>query len=120
MSRPAPSWTSALERLRVGRHPQGHLRRRLDLGTLVEGLRRLPERLRGWFEGPTTVAHCPIDDWDFAPYFTGGHCPLCGFEAPGDLAIPAMRHLDWFWPLAGAMVAMSILMVVLVVVAYNR
>jgi hypothetical protein len=76
--------------------------------------------VRLWLEGPNTVAHCPVDDWDFSPYFTEGRCPLCGYRPPGQMPTPQSRRLDWFWPLAGAMVAMSALMGVLVLVAYNR
>ena len=79
-----------------------------------------PSWLRSWLERPNTLAHCPVDDWDFSPNFTDGHCPLCGYRPPGDLPTPQTRRIDWFWPLAGAMLSISVLMAVLVVVAYNR
>jgi len=72
--------------------------------------------------GAGVVLHCPLDDWDYAPYFTDGRCPLCGYEAPGTAALvgPIGESVDWFWPLAGTLMAVSVLMAVLVVIAYNK
>lgn len=90
------------------------------MSALYDTLRGWPDRVRTWLDGPNTFAHCPNDNWDFAPYFTDGKCPLCGWHPPGHTPVPLSRRIDWFWPLAGGMTVVSIVMAVLVVIAYNR
>ncbi|HAM01676.1 MAG TPA: hypothetical protein DCQ30_05540 [Acidimicrobiaceae bacterium] len=90
------------------------------MSALLDTLRAWAGRLRTWLDGPNTLAHCPNDDWDFAPYFTDGKCPLDGWRPAGHVPTPMARRIDWFWPLAGATTAVSIVMAVLVVMAYNH
>ena len=67
------------------------------------------------------TAHCPIDDWTFAPRYTGGVCPLCGWRPEGiHVAPPLSRRIDWFYPALAALLLTSVVMLVLVLVAYNR
>lgn len=70
---------------------------------------------------PGGRAHCPVDDWTFDPRYTDGVCPLCGWRPPGaPIEPPVSARIDWFWPTVGLMAAVSILMAVLVLVAYAR
>jgi hypothetical protein len=72
-------------------------------------------------EGRTHRAHCPIDDWDFDPRYTDGVCPLCGWRPPGaPVEPPAFVRIDWFWPIVALVVVMSVVMGVLVLIAYSR
>jgi len=67
------------------------------------------------------LAHCPVDDWDFRPRYTDGCCPLCGWQVPGvRVSPPLAARVDWFWPMVGLLAAISVTMLVLVVVAFNR
>ena len=67
------------------------------------------------------TAHCPIDDWTFAPRYTDGVCPLCGWRPEGAVvALPLSRRIDWFYPALAALLLTSVVMLVLVLVAYNR
>jgi hypothetical protein len=66
-------------------------------------------------------AHCPVDDWDFDPRYTDGVCPLCGWRPPGTpVEPPAFVRIDWFWPVVVLVVVMSVVMGILVLIAYNR
>jgi hypothetical protein len=65
-------------------------------------------------------ATCPVDDWTFAPRYTDGVCPLCGYHPPGIDTTAWPSPVDWFWPVFGTLVASSLGMAVLVIVAYNR
>lgn len=66
-------------------------------------------------------SHCPLDDWDFDARYTDGVCPLCGWRPPGShVAPPRLARLDWFWPLVAVLVAVSVSMGILVLVAYSR
>jgi hypothetical protein len=62
---------------------------------------------------------CPVDDWAFTPRYTEGRCPLCGWEAPAG-AEAAGSGGDWFWAGMAILVAVSVTMGVLVVLAYVR
>ena len=74
--------------------------------------RRQPPEKRAW---------CPVDDWAFSPRYTDGVCPLCGWRPEGTRAeAPWLATIDWFWPAVGALLVVSVLMGVLVVIAYNR
>lgn len=67
------------------------------------------------------VAHCPTDDFDFRPQYTNGRCPLCGWRPEGKrIDPPRLAHVDWFWPALIMMLALSVLMAILVFVAYAR
>ena len=70
---------------------------------------------------PDVFAHCEADDWTFAPRYTDGVCPLCGWQ-PGDLDArpPWLATVDWFVPAMLAMVLASIVMSVVVIIAYSR
>ena len=77
----------------------------------LPGLRR-PEEVE---------AHCPIDDWTFAPQFTDGRCPLCGWRPEGKrVEPPRLSRVDWFWPSMTLMLVLSVVMAILVIVAYTR
>jgi hypothetical protein len=66
------------------------------------------------------LAHCPNDDWDFDPRYTDGVCPLDGWRPPGPkVEAPVSARVDWFWPSVGLLVVMSLLMGILVLIAYN-
>jgi hypothetical protein len=68
-----------------------------------------------------STARCPVDDWDFDARYTDGECPLCGWRPPGGpVAPPTFHRIDWFWPLVGVVAAVSVVMGVLVLIAYNR
>jgi hypothetical protein len=66
-------------------------------------------------------AHCPIDDWDFDPRYTDGVCPICGWRPPGaPVEPPRLARVDWFWPTVFVSLVASVLMGILVLVAYSR
>ena len=72
-------------------------------------------------EDDDVIAHCPYDDWDFPPRYTDGACPICGWRPEGiDVEPPLTARIDWFWPSIGLLGAVSIVMCVLVIVAYVR
>lgn len=85
------------------------------------GLRGLGTALAGWWGRDRGRAICPVDDWAFAPRYTDGVCPLCGWQPPTATAKPGWRvGLD---PLVGAVVLLllaSVAMGVVVVLAYQR
>jgi hypothetical protein len=67
------------------------------------------------------TARCPIDDWTFAPRYTDGVCPLCGWRPEGGaIGPPLSGRIDWFYPALVALLCASVLMLILVVLAYNR
>jgi len=46
------------------------------------------------------TAHCSTDNWEFHPLYTDGHCPICGWQAPGwPKPVPAwaaaLEQLQW-------------------------
>jgi hypothetical protein len=68
----------------------------------------------------TGPARCPLDDWVFEPRYTDGLCPLCGWRPPGGLVRPPRSaRIDWFWPAVVVALIASVVMGVLVLVAYN-
>jgi len=68
-----------------------------------------------------TRVHCEFDDWDFAPQFTDGVCPLCGWQPEGFEADPPLsQRLDWFTIMLAVVVVASVLMGILVLRAYAR
>jgi hypothetical protein len=67
------------------------------------------------------TAHCPLDDWTFTPRYTEGVCPLCSWRPEGALVAPPLsRRVDWFYPGLAALVVSSVVMLILVVLAYKR
>jgi hypothetical protein len=67
------------------------------------------------------TAFCPVDEWTFSPRYTEGVCPLCGWRPEGMLVAPPLsRRIDWFYPGLAALVVTSVVMLILVVLAYNR
>jgi hypothetical protein len=65
--------------------------------------------------------HCEFDDWDFAPQYTDGACPLCGWQPEGFVADPPLsQRIDWFMVMLVVVVLASILMAVLVLRAYTQ
>ena len=81
---------------------------------MSEGGRGILER------APEARATCPNDGWTFAPRYTDGRCPLCGWESDVDVTPPPFAQVDWFWPALIALGVVSVLMGVLVVLAYTR
>lgn len=66
-------------------------------------------------------AVCPNDSWAFAPLYTDGACPLCGWTPDGyRYATPLLTPYERFWGGMAAIAAVSVLMCVAVVVAINR
>ena len=79
----------------------------------------LMDRVFGTGEG--VRVHCEFDDWDFAPRYTDGACPLCGWQPDGIVVEPALvERMDWFMVMLVAVVVVSIVMGVLVVHAYTQ
>ena len=70
---------------------------------------------------PDLRAICPNDRFDFSPRYTDGVCPLCGWHPEEvDTTPPLIARIDRFWIAVGALVVTSIVMGVLVVLAYGR
>ena len=60
-------------------------------------------------------AICPVDNLEFTPLYTDGHCPLCGWTPDGyHLARPPLSHYDRFWGALGAIAALSVVMLLVV------
>jgi len=67
------------------------------------------------------IAHCPIDDWDFAPRYTDGVCPICGWRPDDvDTTPPLAPRIDWFWPSMAFLALVSLVMAIAVIVTYVR
>jgi hypothetical protein len=67
------------------------------------------------------LAHCPTDDWDFAPRYTDGVCPICGWRPDDvDVAPPLVARIDWFWPSMIFLGVVSVAMAIAVIVTYVR
>ena len=65
------------------------------------------------------TAHCPVDEWDFAPRYTDGVCPICGWRPPGPrVQLPLAARVDWFWPALVALAIVSAAMAAAVIFAY--
>ena len=68
-----------------------------------------------------TRVHCEFDNWDFAPQYTDGVCPLCGWEPDGVVVErPLSQRIDWFLVMLIAVMLASLLMGVLVLRAYAQ
>jgi len=66
-------------------------------------------------------AICPVDSWAFTPLYTGGQCPLCGWQPDGYVyAPPLLTPFERYWGAMGAIAAVSLLMLVVVVVAVTH
>ena len=79
----------------------------------------LKDRVFGTGEG--VRVHCEFDDWDFAPRFTDGACPLCGWRPEGIVGEPSLvERMDWFMVMLVVVVIASIVMGVLVIHAYTQ
>jgi len=71
--------------------------------------------------GEDVRVHCEFDDWDFAPRFTDGVCPLCGWRPEGIVVESSLvERLDWFMLMLVAVVIVSIVMGILVIYAYTQ
>lgn len=71
--------------------------------------------------GTETRVHCTFDDWDFAPQYTDGACPLCGWRPDGFVAEPPLsQRIDWFMVMLVVVVLASLLMGILVLRAYTQ
>jgi len=61
-------------------------------------------------------AICPVDDLEFTPLYSDGHCPLCGWVPDGyDYARPVLSGYDRHWGALGAIAALSVAMLLVVV-----
>jgi len=79
----------------------------------------LRDRIFGTGEGGR--AHCEFDDWDFAPRFTDGACPLCGWRPEGIVEEPSLvERMDWFMVMLVVVVIASLVMGILVLHAYTQ
>ena len=88
------------------------------VGRFGRGLAELRAR-RERRAGAEALAVCPTDSWAFRPQYTDGHCPLCGWEPPGTIVrLPLSRRVDTFGWMLIALVAVSIVMLVVVSIAY--
>jgi len=64
---------------------------------------------------------CPIDKRAFTPLYTDGACPLCGWAPDGYVhATPFLTPYDRYWGAMGAIAAVSVLMGVVVLVAFAK
>ena len=68
--------------------------------------------------------HCATDDWDFDPRYTGGVCPICGWQPPTAAgAAGQAARMVWLasldWEIIGlvALAAVLVIMGVLVGIA---
>src|SRR5581483_8169025 len=64
---------------------------------------------------PRGRIYCDVDDWWFAPRFTDGRCPICGWQPEGVRAEPPMsiqlfRRVDW--DLAGLVLLAAVLVAI--------
>jgi hypothetical protein len=86
---------------------------------------------RGLVEGVATArrrggdAHaraiCPNDKWAFTPLYTDGACPLCGWEPEGyRYARPPLSRYDRYWGALGAIAAVSVAMLLVVLFALSN
>jgi len=61
-------------------------------------------------------AVCPVDNLEFTPLYTDGHCPLCGWVPEGyHYAPPALSRYDRHWGALGGIAALSVVMLLAVV-----
>jgi hypothetical protein len=66
-------------------------------------------------------AICPVDSWTFTPLYTKGKCPLCGWQPEGYVyAPPFLAPYERYWGALGGILATSVLMCIVVVVAYTQ
>jgi len=87
------------------------------MSTLIAGLRALRQRRLD----QRARAVCPADSWAFTPLYTGGQCPLCGWTPEGySHTPPPLTRYERYWGAMAAIVAVSVLMFVVVVVAATR
>ena len=64
---------------------------------------------------------CERDDWSFAPRYTDGVCPLCGWEPPGvEVKPPLLSTIDWFVPVMVMLALASVVMTIVVFATYTR
>jgi len=84
---------------------------------IAQRVRRLVPATREHVEKVT----CPNDNWTFAPKYTEGVCPLCGWKPEGlEYSAPFAARVDWFWPSMFFMLAASVAMGILVILAYTH
>ena len=68
--------------------------------------------------GAEETIHCPVDTFDFRPYFTDGACPLCGWPPDGlAIARPWTHRVDWAVVAFAALVSASVAMITAVLLA---
>jgi hypothetical protein len=61
-------------------------------------------------------AVCPVDNLEFTPLYTDGHCPLCGWVPEGyRYTRPTLSRYDRHWGALGAIGALSVAMLLVVV-----
>jgi hypothetical protein len=95
-------------------------RRSGPVGWFADQDARLRDALRS-ASAPVERVRCPTDDWEFAPRYTEGVCPLCGWRPPGrPVVAPLAARFDWFWPTVAILAIVSVVMAVLVISAYVK
>ncbi len=66
-------------------------------------------------------AICPVDSWTFTPLYSDGRCPLCGWKPEGYVyAPPPLTPYERYWGALGGILATSVAMCVVVVLAYTH
>jgi len=77
--------------------------------------------LRGRRIDRRAQAICPVDARAFTPLYTDGACPLCGWAPDGYVhTTPLLTPYDRYWGALGAIAAVSVVMAVVVLVAFAR
>jgi hypothetical protein len=66
-------------------------------------------------------AICPVDSWTFTPLYSDGRCPLCGWKPDGYVYTPPpLTPYERYWGALGGIVATSVAMCIVVVLAYTH
>lgn len=66
-------------------------------------------------------AICPVDSWAFTPLYSNGACPLCGWKPEAYVYKPPfLTPYERYWGALGGIVALSVVMAIVVVIAYTQ
>lgn len=94
------------------------MRRAEDLLATISGMVAAARRR---FLDARSRAICPVDDLEFTPLYSDGHCPLCGWVPEGyRYARPPLSGYDRHWGALGAIAAVSAVMLLVVVFALSN
>ncbi|HEV7677968.1 MAG TPA: hypothetical protein VGQ42_05335 [Candidatus Dormibacteraeota bacterium] len=89
--------------------------------SLVSTLRSAPAALTRSRADRRARAVCPVDSWAFAPAYTDGRCPLCGWAPQGYVySPPLLTPYDRYWAAMAGIAAISVIMLIAVVIAFSR